>query len=174
MGHPVVHFQIGVKDDSAAVKFYSELFGWTLAPVPGMPYHTAQTGSPLGIQGGIAKVEQDADAVVTFYVEVPDVASSLSHAESLGAKIVMPATPVMPTLTLGMFVDPQGRAIGLSHDTTPSPVSAAPRKSASAGTGSKKAKKGKKNGKGKKSKSGKKGRSRPQEPENFDDQQRPI
>lgn len=132
MGHPVVHFQIGAVDDQAAAKFYAELFGWTMSPVPNMAYQTAHTGSPLGIQGGIAKVENPADAVVTFYVEVPDVAAVLGHAESLGSKVVMPATAVMPTLTLGMFVDPQGRLIGLSHDTAPVvPAASAPKPSAS-------------------------------------------
>jgi predicted enzyme related to lactoylglutathione lyase len=118
MGNPVVHFQIGAKDDQAAAAFYSKLFGWTATPVPGMPYHSIQTSSKIGIQGGIAKVENDADAVVTFYVEVPDVAAALDQATALGAKVIQPAVQVMPTLTLGMFLDLEGRAIGLSTDTT--------------------------------------------------------
>jgi predicted enzyme related to lactoylglutathione lyase len=151
MGHPVVHFQIGAVDDQAAAKFYAELFGWTMTPVPNMPYHTAQTGSPLGIQGGIAKVENPADAVVTVYVEVPDVAAVLSLAESLGARTIMPATAVMPTLTLGMFTDPQGRTIGLSHDTAPvtPPPAAKAVAAAAAKAGKKKSKEKAKDKKGK-------------------------
>jgi predicted enzyme related to lactoylglutathione lyase len=118
MGNPVVHFQIGAKNDQAAAEFYSKLFGWTATPVPSMPYQTIQTTSKIGIQGGIAKVENDADAVVTFYVEVPDVAAALEQASALGGKVIQPAMQVMPTLTLGMFLDLEGRAIGLSTDTT--------------------------------------------------------
>jgi predicted enzyme related to lactoylglutathione lyase len=118
MGNPVVHFQIGAKNDQAAAEFYSKLFGWTATPVPNMPYQSIQTSSKIGIQGGIAKVETDADAVVTFYVEVPDVAAALEQAAALGGKVIQPAVQVMPTLTLGMFLDLEGRAIGLSTDTT--------------------------------------------------------
>ena len=122
MGNPVVHFQIGAKDDQAAAAFYTKLFGWTAIPVPNMPYQTLQTDSKIGIQGGIAKVENDADAVVTFYVEVPDVAAALEQAAALGGTVTQAAVQVMPTLTLGMFTDPQGRAIGLSTDTTTHPA----------------------------------------------------
>jgi predicted enzyme related to lactoylglutathione lyase len=155
MGHPVVHFQIGAVDDAAAAKFYAEVFGWTMTPVPTMPYHTAHTGSPIGIQGGIAKVEKESDAVVTIYVEVPEVAEILSLAESLGAKVIMPATAVMPTLTLGMFVDPAGRVIGLSHDTSPATLAAAKtasKKEVKSKAKKKEKKKDKKKGKTKKKK----------------------
>jgi predicted enzyme related to lactoylglutathione lyase len=118
MGNPVVHFQIGAKNGQAAADFYTKLFGWTAAPVPNMPYQTIQTSSKIGIHGGIATVENDADAVVTFYVEVPDVAAALEQAAALGGKVIQPAVQVMPTLTLGMFLDLEGRAIGLSTDTT--------------------------------------------------------
>ena len=60
MGHPVVHFQIGAKDAAAAAEFYSQLFGWSATPVPDMPYHMLQTGSALGIQGGIGAAANDA------------------------------------------------------------------------------------------------------------------
>ncbi|HXB97213.1 MAG TPA: VOC family protein [bacterium] len=118
MGNPVVHFQIGAKNDQAAAEFYSKLFGWTATPVPNMPYQTIQTSSKIGIQGGVAKVENDTDAVITFYVEVPDVAAALEQAAALGGKVIQPAVQVMPTLTLGMFLDLEGRAVGLSTDTT--------------------------------------------------------
>jgi predicted enzyme related to lactoylglutathione lyase len=141
MGNPVVHFQIGAKNDQAAAEFYSKLFGWTATPVPSMPYQTIQTTSKIGIQGGIAKVESDTDAVVTFYVEVPDVAAALEQAAALGAKVIQPAVQVMPTLTLGMFLDLEGRAIGLSTDTTtvtvPEPAPAKPAAKAKAKSGKK-------------------------------------
>lgn len=122
MGHPVVHFQIGAKNDTAAAEFYGKLFGWTATPVTGMPYQMIQTNDKAGIQGGIARAASDAEAVITFYVEVPDVSLALEQAVALGATVMQPAVQVMPTLTLGMFVDPEGRAIGLSHDTTPRPA----------------------------------------------------
>ena len=124
MGQAVVHFQIGAIDDQAAVSFYTRLFGWTATPVPDMPYHSVMTGSPLGIAGGIAKVEHENEAVVSIYIEVEHVEEVLGQAESLGAKVIMGSTPVMPGLTLGMFLDPQGRTIGLVHDARPRPAAA--------------------------------------------------
>jgi predicted enzyme related to lactoylglutathione lyase len=145
MGNPVVHFQIGAKNDQAAAEFYSKLFGWTATPVPNMPYQSIQTSSKIGVQGGIAKVENDADAVVTFYVEVPDVAAALEQAAALGGKVIQPAVQVMPTLTLGMFLDLEGRAIGLSTDTTAVTVAeSAPAAKPKAKSKSKADKKGKK------------------------------
>jgi len=124
MGQAVVHFQIGAMDDQAAVRFYTQLFGWTATPVPDMPYHSVLTGSPLGIAGGIAKVDHENEAVVSIFIEVEHVEEVLGQAESLGAKVIMSATPVMPGLTLGMFLDPQGRTIGLVHDARPRPQAA--------------------------------------------------
>ena len=151
MGHPVVHFQIGAKDAAAAAEFYSQLFGWSATPVPDMPYHMLQTGSALGIQGGIGAAANDAEAVVTFYVEVPDVGAALARAVELGGTVIQPAVEVMPTLTLGMFTDLEGRAVGLSRDTTPRPVAAPVKRKVE------RAKKSPKKPKGKKDKKDKKG-----------------
>lgn len=125
MGQAVVHFQIGAIDDQAAVRFYTQLFGWTATPVPDMPYHSVLTESPLGIAGGIAKVDHENEAVVSIFIEVEHVEEILGQAENLGAKVIMSATPVMPGLTLGMFLDPQGRTIGLVHDARPRPQAVA-------------------------------------------------
>jgi predicted enzyme related to lactoylglutathione lyase len=154
MGHPVLHFQIEAKDDVASANFYCELFEWKTTPIPNMPYHTISTEGKEGIQGGIAKVSENQPAGVTFYVEVPDVAESLKKAESLGAKIVQPATQVMPDLTLGMFVDLEGRNVGLSTMLRPPKPKALKVKAAS----DKKSKKTKSKAKdkGKKKKKGKK------------------
>jgi predicted enzyme related to lactoylglutathione lyase len=49
---------------------------------------------------------------VTFYVETTDVDASLAQAERLGGKVVMPKT-ALPDVTIGVFEDPEGHAIGL-------------------------------------------------------------
>ena len=49
---------------------------------------------------------------MTFYVETPDVAASLTQAQSLGGKVVIQRT-VMPDVTLGVFEDPEGHVVGL-------------------------------------------------------------
>ena len=34
MGNPVVHFEVNGPDGSALEKFYCELFGWAMQPLP--------------------------------------------------------------------------------------------------------------------------------------------
>ena len=65
-----------------------------------------------GIPGGVGVSYPGTREWVTFYVETPDVTASLAHVEHLGGRVVMPRT-VMPGVTLGIFEDPEGHAIGL-------------------------------------------------------------
>lgn len=44
MGNPVVHFEIGATDHQARVRFYGELFGWT---VPGGAYGGSRVYGPI-------------------------------------------------------------------------------------------------------------------------------
>jgi predicted enzyme related to lactoylglutathione lyase len=152
MSYPVVHFEFGAKDSQATVDFYAKLFEWKIEPVPNMEYHMAATGSKQGIQGGFAKVPEGQPSYITFYVDVPDVAAALQKAEALGAKVLMPATEVMPELTLAMFSDLEGRVVGLSRMPAPAPAPAPAKKAVKL----KEKKKGKKDKKSKKDRKGKK------------------
>lgn len=110
MAHPVMWFEVLGQDDQKLRKFYSGLFGWTIEQ--NGPYGLVNTGETRGIPGGVGPVMPGARPWVTFYVETPDVAASLTRAERLGGKTVMPRT-VLPDVTLGVFEDPEGHAIGL-------------------------------------------------------------
>jgi predicted enzyme related to lactoylglutathione lyase len=65
-----------------------------------------------GIPGGVGATYPGTREWVTFYVETPDVTASLALAERLGGRVVMPRT-VLPDVTLGVFADPEGHAVGL-------------------------------------------------------------
>jgi uncharacterized protein len=65
-----------------------------------------------GISGGVGVSYPGTREWVTFYVETPDITASLAQAQQLGGRIVMPRT-VLPGVTLGIFEDPEGHAIGL-------------------------------------------------------------
>jgi len=65
-----------------------------------------------GIPGGVGAVYPNTRSWVTFYVETADVTASLADAERLGGRVVMPRTE-LPDVTLGIFEDPEGHAIGL-------------------------------------------------------------
>ena len=99
-------------DPEAAVAFYGGLFGWTFDVIKPINYGVVKTGDARGIMGGIGQTFAGTRSWVTFYIETPDVTASLEKAAALGGKVVTPRT-VMPDVTLGVFEDPEGHAIGL-------------------------------------------------------------
>jgi uncharacterized protein len=110
MKHPVMWFEVLGRDAGTLTQFYSRLFGWTYAGDLAT-YALVQNGD-RGIPGGVGVSYPGTREWVTFYVETPDVNASLADAERLGGRIVMPRT-AMPGVTLGIFEDPEGHAIGL-------------------------------------------------------------
>lgn len=114
MGNPVVWFEIGVKNDAAASKFYGDLFGWKISSDNPANYGMVDTDSGgEGVPGGIAQPPEGAP-YTTFYVNVPDVGAKLAEAEKLGAKTLMQPMQVPDGPEIGMFADPEGNVIGLS------------------------------------------------------------
>jgi predicted enzyme related to lactoylglutathione lyase len=114
MGNSVVHFEIGVKDDAAASKFYSQLFGWKINSDNPANYGMVDTDSGgEGVGGGIAK-PPDGSTYTTIYVNVDDVQAKLDEAEKLGAKTMVPPMQVPDGPEIALFTDPDGNLIGLA------------------------------------------------------------
>jgi predicted enzyme related to lactoylglutathione lyase len=59
------------------------------------------------------KMMPDAPTMWLPYVEVDDVKKSIAKAEKAGAKIVVPFMEIGPNGSLGIFVDPNGAALGV-------------------------------------------------------------
>jgi hypothetical protein len=114
MGNPVVHFEIGVKDDAAANKFYGQLFGWKINSDNPANYGMVDTDSGgQGIGGGIAK-PPEGGPYVTVYVAADDVQAKLDEAEKLGAKVMVPPIQVPDGPEIALFTDPEGNLVGLA------------------------------------------------------------
>ena len=111
MAQPVVHFEVHGKDGKKLQEFYGKLFDWNVDTNNPMSYGMV-AASEGGIGGGIT--ESPAAPLVTFYVNVPDLAAALKKAESLGAKVVMPPMAVPGGPEIAQFSDPEGNVIGLS------------------------------------------------------------
>ena len=110
MGRPVVHFEIGCRDQPQTGKFYAALFDWSVEQMgPALMIDTQSTNS---ITGHISALGHEPFHYTTFYVEVDDIAAYLAKAESLGGKTVVPPVPI-PTGTFAWFADPEGNTIGL-------------------------------------------------------------
>lgn len=118
MGLPVVHFEVIAQDAKAMQSFYCELFDWNINTNNPMGYGTVLreenlTPDGIGIGGGIGQAPEGYDGHATFYVGVPDVEAALAKAESLGGTRMMGPDKVMEGVVIGLFVDPEGRTIGV-------------------------------------------------------------
>jgi len=114
MPAPVVHFELRSHDPDATRAFYADLFGWSYGE-GGLPGYTfVDTGVEGSVPGGIGPA-QGGEPLTTFYVGVADVAETLRRAESLGGRIVQPATSVTG-VTFGLFADAQGQIVGVASE----------------------------------------------------------
>ncbi|MFA5890576.1 MAG: VOC family protein [Actinomycetota bacterium] len=118
MGNSVVHFEVNGPDREALEKFYSELFGWHVQPMPEMGYSIVNTHAGAGIDGGIGQTDHGR-GFVTFYVEADDPQSILDKAQSLGGSVVMPVTEIPGVVTVAQFADFDGNIIGLMKSAEP-------------------------------------------------------
>jgi|CZKL01.1.fsa_nt_gi predicted enzyme related to lactoylglutathione lyase len=110
MPNPIVHFEILGKDKQALEAFYTGIFDWQLTPVMDN-YSTIFPGS--GINGGIGTSMDGGAGHVTFYVEVANLAETLSTVESKGGKKLMEPEQVPNGPMIALFADPEGRVVGL-------------------------------------------------------------
>jgi predicted enzyme related to lactoylglutathione lyase len=122
LGAPVVWFEVAGRDLEALRQFYRGLFGWRieLDPAAPMPYGLVHTDAEGGIPGGIYAPGEPVGSYVSFYVAVDDLKRSLGQAETLGAKVAQPLTPLADGSRVAMVNDPEGHRIGLIQQATPS------------------------------------------------------
>jgi hypothetical protein len=109
MGRPVVHFEIGCKDKTKTVDFYSRLFDWKISDAGPAAMIAAESG---GMTGHITSLGHEPHHYTIFYVDVDDVAAYLQKANSLGAKTLVPPVDI-PTGTFAWMQDPEGNTVGL-------------------------------------------------------------
>jgi predicted enzyme related to lactoylglutathione lyase len=128
MGAPVTHWEINARDAKRLQEFYTALFNWKFDP--SLPnYLMANTGSKIGIQGGIQQAEPgEFKSSVTFYAEVEDPQATLDKAVSLGGRIVKPVTEIEGIVTFAQFEDPEGNLVGVAKSAPPPAPAKKPRK----------------------------------------------
>ena len=112
MGNPIVHFELMVADLDKARTFYSTVFDREIddSPMPG--YSMINTGSkPAG--GMMARPETAPACVLSTYVGVDDVETTLAKAVAGGATVVSPKMAIPGMGFWAMFLDPDGIPIGI-------------------------------------------------------------
>lgn len=108
MGNPVIHWQIVSRRPDDLAKFYTQLFDWTVNANNPLAYRMLDTGAGRGINGGIWPAPPNAHAFVQLHVEVPDIAASVTKAEQLGARVILPAQPLPEGGQMAVLSDPDG------------------------------------------------------------------
>jgi predicted enzyme related to lactoylglutathione lyase len=119
----VVHFEIPFDEQSRAISFYRELFGWEIVEVPEMDYWMVNTvptdeqGRPTepGINGGMMK-RAVPEHVTINYISVVSVDETLQKAESLGGKIILPKTPIPQMGWFAHLLDTEGNSFGIMEE----------------------------------------------------------
>jgi predicted enzyme related to lactoylglutathione lyase len=123
MGAPVVHFEIICDDYKTISTFYGGLFDWKFDTDNPVGYGVVQrednlNPDGLGIGGGVMGMAGHPEMEgygghVTFYVEVPDVEAALQKAVELGGQRMMGPQEVPGGPTIGQFLDPENRMVGV-------------------------------------------------------------
>ncbi len=113
MAQAVIHFEISAANREKATEFYSKLFDWKTSAASGFDYSLVEAAGNNSIGGGIGPVQPGQKPFVTFYVGVDDLQATLDKAEKLGARTVLPPTPIPGIGACALFADPDGIIIGL-------------------------------------------------------------
>jgi predicted enzyme related to lactoylglutathione lyase len=115
MGNPFVHCELSADDLGAARKFYSKVFDWKIGPAdPKMGgYAMIDVGSKTSGGGLTKKMMPGQPTAWLSYVEVASVKKMMAKAEKAGAKALVPFQEIGEMGAIGIFMDPQGAALGL-------------------------------------------------------------
>lgn len=125
----VVHFEIPIDDPDRAKTFYSAVFGWQFADLPGMDYTLVTTVptdeqqtpvEPGAINGGLVKRTAQVGAPV-LVVNVSSVDEYLDKISTTGGSVIRPTTEIPGMGRYAYVADSEGNVIGLWQDLPPSP-----------------------------------------------------
>lgn len=115
----IVHVEIPAASVEAAGKFYQELFGWKIQPMPEMNYTMWEAGNG-DEYGGFPQVSDENPAgQVLVYIASDDIEADLKKAEKLGGKVVHAKAEIPGTGWFGVFQDPTGNVLGLYTSMNP-------------------------------------------------------
>ena len=86
--HPVVHLELHTADEAGAVRFYSELCGWSRRRIEaaGRSYTALETGGAVG--GGVVECSTPRSLWLP-YVEVAAIGAATERATELGARVLL-------------------------------------------------------------------------------------
>lgn len=113
----ITHIDIPVTDLGRAADFYSRLFGWEIAEVPGYEGYPMWQ-APNKISGGGLALREEGFTTPRSYVEVDSIDDAIAVAVGAGGRVAREKQPISPTSWWASIVDPDGNEIALYEGTT--------------------------------------------------------
>ena len=117
----VEHFEIPADDHDRALRFYVDVFGWQLNPIPGVSYTRLLTKRvsendlkprPFEVNGAVvARDKERMSPVIT--ISVTDMDATLARIQERGGKVVKGKTPFGSRGFTAYFQDTEGNVLGL-------------------------------------------------------------
>lgn len=113
----IVHFEIPTDDMARAMRFYSQVFDWSIqnAGMPGGEYYLIMTEGENPVNGGMMQ-RQHAQQGIVNYIGVPSVDEYASRVQQLGGNVVVPTSPIPGVGYFAIFQDTEGNVWGLFED----------------------------------------------------------
>lgn len=120
----VSHFEIPAQDLDRAARFYREVFGWTVEPLPWEhPYfkvRCAAEGSKEGIDGGLVPASEGFDRpLLVIHVSGASPEVWTGRIVEHGGRIERQPAPVGDFGWFARFFDPEGNLLGLWGSLVP-------------------------------------------------------
>ena len=126
----VCHFEIPYAEKPRAEKFYQDVFGWQIAPIPGdMPYSFAITTpvneqfeptQPGGINGGMyARGDEGGSKTPVVVIEVESCEARIGDVEAAGGSKVLGPVEIPNMGTYAQVRDTEDNIIGLWQPVSP-------------------------------------------------------
>ncbi|MFE5408892.1 VOC family protein [Microbacterium sp. NPDC056569] len=112
----ITHIDIPVSDLKDGAEFYSGLFGWQIAEVPGFEGYPMWR-APNGISGGGLGLREEGFTNTRSYVEVDSIDDTVAKANASGGSLVREKAEITPTSWWAVIADPDGNQIGLFEGT---------------------------------------------------------
>jgi uncharacterized protein len=113
----ITHIDIPVQDLKQAAEFYSGLFGWQIAEIPGYEGYPMWQ-APNKISGGGLAPRGEGFTQPRSYVEVDSIEETLRKVTDSGGTVVMDRSPISETSWWAIFADPDGNHVGLYEGVT--------------------------------------------------------
>lgn len=111
----VSHFEIPARDLERAARFYREVFGWQVEPLPweGHPYYKVRGAGSESLGGGIVPAGEGYDHPLLVIHVDGELAICMEKIVEAGGTVEQPPRPVGDFGRFARFRDSEGNLLGI-------------------------------------------------------------